>query len=114
MVEPQWIDAGHRRHHQRRRQRAWNDAAPRARDRSNPREHRRPRHLQIDGVASRRMTPSATAAPSKPSVVAPRPGDPAITPALIAEHGLTTGEYDRLVDMLGRTPTVTGAGIGSA
>jgi phosphoribosylformylglycinamidine synthase II len=46
--------------------------------------------------------------------VAPRPGDPAITPALIAEHGLTAEEYDRLVTMLGRTPTFTELGIISA
>jgi phosphoribosylformylglycinamidine synthase subunit PurL len=48
------------------------------------------------------------------SVVAPRPGDPAITPALIAEHGLTKGEYERLVAMLGRAPTFTELGIVSA
>ena len=29
--------------------------------------------------------------------VEPRPGDPVITPALIAEHGLTNDEYRRLV-----------------
>ncbi len=44
----------------------------------------------------------------------PRPGDPAITPALIAEHGLTMEEYERLVNMLGRTPTLTEVGIISA
>ena len=44
----------------------------------------------------------------------PRPGDPTITPALIAEHGLTTGEYERLVAMMGRTPTFTELGIVSA
>ena len=44
----------------------------------------------------------------------PRPGDPAITPALIAEHGLTTEEYERLEGMLGRTPTFTELGIVSA
>ena len=44
----------------------------------------------------------------------PRPGDPAITPALVAEHGLTTEEYDRLVAMLRRTPTLTELGIVSA
>jgi phosphoribosylformylglycinamidine synthase II len=43
-----------------------------------------------------------------------RPGDPAITPALVAEHGLTEGEYARLVAMLGRTPTFTELGIVSA
>ena len=46
--------------------------------------------------------------------VQPRPGDPQITPALIAEHGLTQEEYDRLVAMLGRTPTFTELGIVSA
>jgi phosphoribosylformylglycinamidine synthase II len=46
--------------------------------------------------------------------VHPRPGDPAITPELVAEHGLTSGEFDRLVEMLGRTPTFTELGIVSA
>lgn len=46
--------------------------------------------------------------------VTARPGDPQITPALVAEHGLTTGEYDRMVAMLGRTPTFTELGIVSA
>jgi phosphoribosylformylglycinamidine synthase subunit PurL len=46
--------------------------------------------------------------------VTARPGDPTITPALVAEHGLTTDEYDRLVAMLGRTPTFTELGIVSA
>ena len=44
----------------------------------------------------------------------PRPGDPVITPALVAEHGLTADEYDRLVNMLGRTPTFTELGVISA
>jgi phosphoribosylformylglycinamidine synthase II len=46
--------------------------------------------------------------------VTPRPGDPAITPALVAEHGITKLEYDRLLAMLGRTPTFTELGIVSA
>ena len=53
------------------------------------------------------MTTGATGA-------TPRPGDPTITPALVAEHGLTMDEYDRLVNMLGRTPTFTELGIISA
>src|SRR5688500_20291621 len=48
------------------------------------------------------------------AAVAPRPGDPAITPALVAEHGLNKEEYERLVAMLGRTPTFTELGIISA
>ena len=46
--------------------------------------------------------------------VQPRAGDPAITPALVAEHGITEDEYRRLVDMLGRAPTFTELGIVSA
>ena len=46
--------------------------------------------------------------------VTARPGDPVITPALVAEHGLTSDEFDRLVAMLGRTPTFTELGIVSA
>ena len=44
----------------------------------------------------------------------PRPGDPIITPALVAEHGLTPEEFDRLRAMLGREPTFTELGIVSA
>ena len=44
----------------------------------------------------------------------PRAGDPVITPALVAEHGLTQEEYERLVAMLGREPTFTELGIVSA
>ena len=44
----------------------------------------------------------------------PRPGDPAITPALVAEHGLTPHEYEKLTVMLGREPTFTELGIVSA
>ncbi len=44
----------------------------------------------------------------------PRTGDPVITPALVAEHGLTPDEYQRLIAMLERTPTFTELGIISA
>ena len=44
----------------------------------------------------------------------PRPGDPVITPALVAEHGLTEDEYARLVALLDRAPTFTELGIVSA
>jgi phosphoribosylformylglycinamidine synthase II len=46
--------------------------------------------------------------------VVPRPGDPRITPALVAEHGLTEDEYQRVVAMLGREATFTELGIVSA
>ena len=54
------------------------------------------------------MTPSA----SRP--VESRPGDPVITPAMVADHGITTFEYERLIAMLGRTPTFTELGVVSA
>ncbi|MCC6772884.1 MAG: phosphoribosylformylglycinamidine synthase subunit PurL [Gemmatimonadaceae bacterium] len=44
----------------------------------------------------------------------PRAGDPAITPELVAEHGLTPDEYERLVRLLGRVPTYTELGVVSA
>ena len=43
-----------------------------------------------------------------------RAGDPVITPEVVAEHGVTPEEFDRLVAMLGRTPTFTELGIVSA
>lgn len=46
--------------------------------------------------------------------VVPRPGDPAITPSLVREHGLTKAEYGRVLTMLGRVPTFTELGIVSA
>ncbi len=46
--------------------------------------------------------------------VEPRPGDPVITPALVAEHGITPSEYKTIEVMLGRAPTFTELGIVSA
>ncbi|HWC73620.1 MAG TPA: phosphoribosylformylglycinamidine synthase subunit PurL [Gemmatimonadales bacterium] len=40
--------------------------------------------------------------------------DPRITPELVQEHNLTTEEYERIVAMLGRTPTFPELGIFSA
>ncbi|HEY0776898.1 MAG TPA: phosphoribosylformylglycinamidine synthase subunit PurL [Gemmatirosa sp.] len=48
------------------------------------------------------------------AAVQPRPGDPEITPALVAEHGITPFEYERLLAMLGRAPTYTELGVVSA
>jgi phosphoribosylformylglycinamidine synthase len=49
-----------------------------------------------------------------PRTPAPRPGDPSISPALVAEHGITADEFARVVAMLGREPTFTELGIVSA
>ena len=46
--------------------------------------------------------------------VSPRPGDPAITPELVAEHGLSPEEYQLVLQILGRTPTWTELGVFSA
>ncbi|HXM31524.1 MAG TPA: phosphoribosylformylglycinamidine synthase subunit PurL [Xanthobacteraceae bacterium] len=42
------------------------------------------------------------------------PNEPKITPALIAEHGLTPGEYERFRGLIGRDPSFTELGIVSA
>ena len=55
------------------------------------------------------MTGASNARP-----VESRPGDPVITPAMVAEHGITEFEYERLISMLGRTPTFTELGVVSA
>src|ERR1051326_6869589 len=39
------------------------------------------------------------------------PNDPKITPALIAEHGLKPDEYDRILKLIGREPSLTQLGI---
>lgn len=46
--------------------------------------------------------------------VAPRAGDPAITPELVAEHGLSPDEYQQIVEIVGREPTYTELGVFSA
>jgi phosphoribosylformylglycinamidine synthase len=40
--------------------------------------------------------------------------EPPITPELVAEHGLKPDEYQRILDLIGRTPTYTELGIFSA
>lgn len=45
---------------------------------------------------------------------APRPGDPEITPPIVAEHGLSEEEYGLILKILGRTPTFTELGVFSA
>ncbi|MGA7787289.1 MAG: phosphoribosylformylglycinamidine synthase subunit PurL, partial [Xanthobacteraceae bacterium] len=40
--------------------------------------------------------------------------EPAITPELIAQHGLKPEEYERIVELIGRTPSFTELGIFSA
>jgi phosphoribosylformylglycinamidine synthase subunit PurL len=44
----------------------------------------------------------------------PRPGDPEITPELVADHGLSPSEYALITEILGRTPTFTELGVFSA
>lgn len=44
----------------------------------------------------------------------PLRNEPAITPELIASHGLKPDEYERILKLLGRTPTFTELGIFSA
>jgi hypothetical protein len=37
--------------------------------------------------------------------------EPEITPTLVAEHGLKPEEYQRILDLIGRTPSFTELGI---
>ena len=46
--------------------------------------------------------------------MAPRAGDPQVTTELVADHGLSPEEYDRIRRALGRDPTFTELGIFSA
>ena len=57
------------------------------------------------------MTDSSSTVTATP---APRPGDPEITPEVVADHGLSPEEYERVLGILGRTPTFTELGIFSA
>src|SRR3989442_10242450 len=50
------------------------------------------------------------AIPKEPAL----PNEPKITPELVAEHGLTPQEYARVLDLIGREPTLTELGIFSA
>ena len=52
---------------------------------------------------------TATAPP-----VPPRDGDPEITPEVVADHGLSEEEYQRVLGVMGRTPTFTELGVFSA
>ena len=44
----------------------------------------------------------------------PRQGDPEITAAVVADHGLSESEYSLILELLGRTPTHTELGVFSA
>ncbi|SHN56419.1 phosphoribosylformylglycinamidine synthase subunit PurL [Oceanicella actignis] len=48
------------------------------------------------------------------SASAATPQEPTVTQALAADHGLKPDEYQRILDLLGRTPTFTELGIFSA
>jgi phosphoribosylformylglycinamidine synthase II len=51
---------------------------------------------------------------SRETAVERRPGDPEITAELVAEHGLSPGEYEQILEIMGRTPTFTELGVFSA
>jgi phosphoribosylformylglycinamidine synthase len=56
--------------------------------------------------------PHAVAGPAE--AVSPRPGDPPVTPELVADHGLSEDEHALILDILGREPTYTELGVFSA
>src|SRR6266536_3392081 len=81
--------------------------------------HALPRHLVRCG-GSRVADEDVGAEHPRPRVPRGREGrdtevtDPKITPELVQEHNLTTEEYERILAMLGRTPTFPELGIFSA
>jgi phosphoribosylformylglycinamidine synthase subunit PurL len=56
----------------------------------------------------------ALAAPRETAPPDPRPGDPEITAEIVADHGLSEEEYERILGILNRTPTFTELGVFSA
>lgn len=46
--------------------------------------------------------------------VPPRDGDPEITAEVVADHGLSESEYEKVLAIMGRTPTFTELGVFSA
>jgi len=57
------------------------------------------------------MTPPTTTGGRLPEL---RPGEPEITPELVADHGLSPDEYALILEVMGRTPTFTELGVFSA
>ena len=58
-------------------------------------------------------TPSGHA-PAQPPHAEPFPGERMVTPEVVREHNLNDREYERILALLGRTPTLTELGIFSA
>ncbi|MBF0561481.1 MAG: phosphoribosylformylglycinamidine synthase subunit PurL [Alphaproteobacteria bacterium] len=55
--------------------------------------------------------PNESWAPPPPVAVVPRSPQPAATPQIATEHGLSDEEYQRVLSILGRTPNLTELGI---
>jgi len=60
------------------------------------------------------MKPDASHGTAAAEAPRPRPGDPEITPELVADHGLSEEEYELILEALGREPTYTELGVFSA
>jgi phosphoribosylformylglycinamidine synthase subunit PurL len=111
--EPQRLGPPHRRDRERGPERPGDDAPPGAGGGGAPGLHRRRGTLHLTQTApsgSGGMTPVTEAT----DIPQPRPGDPEITPEVVADHGLSPEEYERVLGILGRTPTFTELGIFSA
>ena len=93
-----------RRRAQREAQCARPDAASREPRRNCGRLHRRARAVRRAGRTFRASWHDADVIPNEPT----------ITPELVAEHGLKPDEYERILQLIGREPTITELGIFSA
>src|SRR4029453_17762972 len=66
-------------------------------------------------VRTSKKRPVARKAKARPNKRRPKPAGPAkITPALVAAHGLKPEEYQRILALVGREPSLTELGIFSA
>ena len=70
-----------------------------------------PRDAALAEENGRGRHPAASGPRTPPE---PRPGDPEVTPELVAAHGLSEDEYRLVLDLVGRAPTYTELGLFSA
>src|SRR5215467_3512623 len=78
---------------------------------ATPTAARRRRSGHICIQARRAISADQFPNPGRPRMV---PTQPEVTPHLIAEHGLKPDEYERILKLIGREPSVTELGIFSA
>src|SRR5205085_1759938 len=106
--QPQRLDRQHRRHLQRDQDGDGADAASGKCNRADVRRLRRKGTVRGPGRGAVVTIASEKNPPVK------LPNEPVITRQIVAEHGLAPDEYERLLRIMGREPTMVELGIFSA